>query len=453
MIDSEKFWFKRAQLRAFADEIGACKGGKPLPKGSPLVGLVPMLGEDGLLRVGGRLQHAPMPLDQRHPIILPGNDTITTLLLRKFHKTLMHGGPQVMMRLARRQFWITGGRNVFRKSVQRCVICVRHRGRTMDQRMAPLRVERVTGGYPFLHASIDYCGPFEVKAWKDRCNRIVKCYVAVFICMATRAIHLEVVEGLSTADFIDAYQRFASRRGHCKSIKSDNATNFVGAKRKLDQVLETWKKAERYEVFSTRGIEWTFTMPRSPSQGGNHEAAVKLYKHHLVRMMGARRLSLSEFVSLTTRIEACLNSRPLGVQYDDPTDHIVLTPAHFLIGREFENVAVDEPADDGKTFAYRWRKVQHMHQQFWASWQRDYINALQSRNKWINERHDLEINDIVLIKEDGIPPQQWMIGRVSKLHPGNDGLVRNVTITRMGKDYKRAVQKLCKLPVTGQEEI
>ena len=96
--------------------------------------------------------------------------------------------------------------------------------------------------------------------------------------MATRTIHLKLVLDLTTDAFIDAYERFAARRGHCRSIRSDNAKTYVGAKNKLDHVLEVWNRCAHASVMVSRGIDWHFIMPRPPSQGGSHDVAVKLFK-------------------------------------------------------------------------------------------------------------------------------------------------------------------------------
>lgn len=150
--------------------------------------------------------------------------------------------------------------------------------------------------------------------------------------MATRAIHLELVLDQTSDAFIDAFQRFAARRGYCAQIISDNATTFVGAKRQINEIDKIFRKSSHSSLFSVRGIEWKFIMPRSPSQGGSHEAAVKLFKHHLWRVVGSNVLSVTEANSLVIRIEGCLNSRPLAFQSDDPNDHVVVTPAQLLTG-------------------------------------------------------------------------------------------------------------------------
>lgn len=186
-------------------------------------------------------------------------------------------------------------------------------------------------------------------------------------------------------------------------------------------------------------------MPRSPSQGGSHEAAVKLFKHHIRRVIGSQQLAVTEFQSLITRIEGCLNSRPLISQAEDAGDELALTPAHFLIGGSADIAAADVFSAEKVSLSSKWRHVQLMTHHFWKRWQMDYINNLQNRNKWRTPKENIAVNDIVIIKEDNCSPAIWALGRVVEVHPGGDGLVRNVTLKTQNGMVKRAVQKLCRL--------
>lgn len=194
--------------------------------------------------------------------------------------------------------------------------------------------ERVSPSRPFKVVGVDYCGPFEVNRYSGKCGSKIKCYVAVFICMWFRAVHFEVVNDLSADGFIDAYQRFAARRGNCSKIIWDNATTFVGAKARIDAIYKTIEEASQRTIFRDNRMEWQFIAPRAPWQGGSHEAAVKLFKHHLRREMLSRSLSITEMATLVTHIAGCVNSRPLGGLTEDATDAIALTPMHLLIGSD-----------------------------------------------------------------------------------------------------------------------
>ncbi|XP_064540733.1 uncharacterized protein LOC135430114 [Drosophila montana] len=90
--------------------------------------------------------------------------------------------------------------------------------------MADLPKERLTACRAFEVSGVDFCG---------RNKALVKCYMAVFICFATKAAHLELVKVLSTASFLNALKRFISTRCRPSQIWSDNATNFVGTKNEL----------------------------------------------------------------------------------------------------------------------------------------------------------------------------------------------------------------------------
>lgn len=270
--------------------------------------------------------------------------------------------------------------------------------------------------------------------------------------MATRAIHLEVVDSLSTDAFMDAYECFASTRGNCISITSDNGTNFVGAKNRLNVIRDIWMKCAHLSRFVNQAIEWRFIPPHSPHQGGLWEAAVKSFKHHLYRTVEIDRITILELKSLAKRIEACLNSRPIGVVHEEGTDAIAITPAHFLIGRELRAIATQQPTTEKQSYFSRWRKIQHLHQYFWQRWQADHVNFLLTRSKWQAASKNLAIGDIVLLKEDNYPPQHWPLGVVTKLVTGKDQLVRTVFIKTKKGETSRTIHKLVKLPVNEEEE-
>lgn len=170
-----------------------------------------------------------------------------------------------------------------------------------------------------------------VRSAKGRGHHATKAYVAVFVCLATKAVHIELVGDLTTTAFIAAYERFAARRGTCTHLYSDNATNFVGAakflrsERKLfDDTVQT--------ALASKSTTWHFAPPLSPHFNGLAESAIRSVKHHIRRVIGDNTLTFEEMSTVLTKIEACLNSRPLCPISSDPDNFDALTPAHFLIG-------------------------------------------------------------------------------------------------------------------------
>lgn len=311
--------------------------------------------------------------------------------------------------------------------------------------MAPLPRRRVNPSRPFLAAGVDYCGPFTLRIGTKRSRTTVKGYLAIFICMATKAVHLEVIEDLTSQAFLDAFTRFTSRRAPCPDLYSDNGMAFVGANRYLQEDLAAFQSHYNQQTLAHAGTRWHFITPGAPHQGGLWEAAVKSAKHHLTRLVGSQSLWYHQLHTLATRIEACLNSRPLVPLHDDPEDKMALTPGDFLIGAPL--LAVPEPqlgdVPINRLKQYQWlRKV---HQEFWQRWSDEYLSTLQTRNKWAKREPNIQIDDIVLVRHENLPPTHWRLGRVIAVHPGSDGLARNATLKTTYGECSRPVQKLCRI--------
>lgn len=196
--------------------------------------------------------------------------------------------------------------------------------------MGNLPKVRVTPARPFISTGMDYGGPFIVKVHNLRSIRHVKVYLCIFVCMATKAVHIEVVTDMTTDAFLAALTRFVSRRGLSTNLYSDCGTNFVGADNALKKIIKSTQSSNQFKDFvSTKGIIFHFNPPSAPHQGGLWESAIKSAKHHLKRVIGTNILTLAEFSTLTTQVEAVLNSRPLTPLSSDPSDLTPLTPGHF----------------------------------------------------------------------------------------------------------------------------
>ncbi|GFW01664.1 DUF5641 domain-containing protein [Trichonephila clavipes] len=230
------------------------------------------------------------------------------------------------------------------------------------------------------------------------------------------------------------------------------STTFVGARRKLQEIFKFVSKLNENEHFcdflSQVNIEWHFSPPVSPHFGGLWEAGVKSIKYHLKSVIGNTNLTFEEFSTLFTQVEAILNSRPL-VSLDcdnDPDSLNILTPSHFLMG-EVITSSPEHTNGDKLFLRSRWDIVQKMKLGFWSKWKIDYLSNLQNRTKWKSPNNNFKVGEIVIIKEDNIPPATWPLGKVIETHPGKDGVVRVVTLRTVKGRFKRPIHKLCKLPL------
>ena len=184
----------------------------------------------------------------------------------------------------------------------------------------------------------------------------------------------------------------------------------------------------------------------APHQGGLWERAVCSAKHHLHRVIGDQLLTYEEFVTLTTRVEAILNSRPIVPLSTDPNDLEPLTPGHFLAGGPLKSVIESNLSDIPSNRLRRWQQVQAFSQHIWRRWQQEYLHLLQQRSKWNTPQDNLKIGDLVIIHNSNSPRLHWKMGRISGVSPGKDGIVRVVHLKTATGNYSRPATRVSRLP-------
>lgn len=444
------------QRICFASELHDLQRGRPINSRSCLTPLDPGIDEDGVIRVGGRLNHSSLPYDQKHPIILPKNHKITELIIRKEHISGLHAGTQATLYNLRKNYWIIDGRRQISNVIQHCLTCAKLNPRPINYKMGQLPNVRVSEARPFIHSGVDYCGPFFIKEKRLRNQHKVKAYIAIFTCLATKAVHIELVSDLTTDAFIAALRRFTARRGRCNSMYSDNGTNFVGAKNEIQEIQTLILSSEHNEKvqkhLSEKEITWHFNPPYSPHFGGIWEAAVKSFKKHFLRVVGTETLTFEQLTTLATEIEAILNSRPLTPLSSDINDLLPLTPAHFLIGDTITSLPQQDFSDIPPSRLSIWQNIQRMRQSFWDRWHKEYLSELNAHYRWTTGDHAIKEGSFVLIRDDNLPPMQWRMGRVTTIHPGADGVIRVVSVRTAKGVVDRAVKKLVLLPIDSEAE-
>ena len=444
--DSTVFWLRSVQSSHFSTELSTLEKGDSVSKKSPLRLLHPIIGKENLIRLGGRLVHSALCYDERHPVVLP-RCRVSELLIDWAHRRCLHGGTQLTLRLLRQSYWIISARSLVKSHIHKCVKCVRHSAQTATQLMGDLPSPRVTPSPPFTHTGVDYAGPMDIIKGVSRGQRTTKHYVAVFVCLSTRAIHLESVDDYTTNGFLAAFDRFVARRGLPSDMYSDNGTNFHGADRELSRSFKAVLSDQRFhDSLACDVVTWHFIPPVAPHFGGLWEAGVKSLKYHLRRVIGSHVLSKEEFSTLLCKVEGCLNSRPVAALTDDPSDLSALTPGHFLIGRPLVSVPQQSVLEVNSSRLSRWQRVQAMQEQIWRSWVADYLHSLQTRQKWPASNTDIKIGELVLLKNNLLPPSKWELARITQVHPGMDNRVRVVTLRTAKSAFKRPITQICRLP-------
>ncbi len=362
---------KLSQERFFKAERGSLLVTNEVSRKSIISHLRPYLDKVGLIRVGGRLGKAALSEGQKHPIILHRSDRLAKLICTYIHISNLHVGPTALLALMSLRYHVIGFKHLTKGVSRACVRCRKVYAKTSTQLMGQLPPNRVTPTTPFHHTGADFAGPIMVKRGYTRAHILEKVYLCVFVCMATKAVHIEVVRDLTTEGFLAALRCFVARRGCPETLATDNGTNFVGAQRELKEIyglLHLPKSQDAMDRYcTTQHIRWTHSPARSPHFGGLWEAAVKSMKLLLSKVVGPHNLFIDELYSITVEVEAALNSRPLTPMDSAPDDGIeVLTPGHFLVGRALKSLPATDYSTRKINTLTRWNLCQRLTADVWS---------------------------------------------------------------------------------------
>ena len=439
--------YQLSQEETYADVLHLLRSGKILNKTNPLFCLSPYLAPDQILRVGGRLQQSREPTGIVHPIILSVKSLIARLMVQTLHTNTNHSGPSTMLAILAENFYIAGVKRLCKAISRSCVACQRAYARTMNQQMGRLPPERLRLSPPFHHVGIDFAGPFLTKRGNLRKPVKVKSYACLFVCLVTKAVHIEICSELSTDAFLATFSRFCARRGTPACVFSDNGTNFHGAAHMMEeaqQLLHSKTTQQRLSHLAThQQIEWNFSPSCAPHFGGLWEAGIRGMKAVLRKLLSSQVLTFEELATVLAEAEATLNSRPLLPLDSTETDGLsALTPGHLLIGRPLKAPPMSVNVSSKITLLRRWNLMKRLGVEVWSQWRSRYLQALQARSKWQSRTRNFRKGDIVLLKDDTLTQRTWPLAIILSTSPGSDGLVRVVNVRCLGNVYRRTTNRL-----------
>ena len=434
---------KQLQRKAFADEIAVLQSlssgeqserqtRRQVKKVSCLHRLDPFLDDNRVLRVGGRIRRADESFMSKHPAILPQKHHITKLVINHYHQQTAHQGRGMTLNLLRASgFWIVGGSSAVSRYIRECVTCRRLRGSTQTQKMADLPSDRVTPAPPFTYCGMDCFGPFVIKEGRKELKR----YGLLFTCMASRAVHIETLNSMSTDAFINGLRRFVALRGPVRQLRSDRGTNFVGSE---TEFKKAWAEIDHQMVGNfllKQGCDYTefnFNVPSASHMGGAWERLIRSTRTILQTLMyqSGQQLDDESLRTFLCEATAIINSRPLTVDpLSDPTDPAPLTPNHLLTMKS--RILLPPPGNFQREDLYstkRWRRVQHLTNEFWSRWRKEFLQSLQARQKWTHPQRESSVGDVVIIKDEETPRNHWLLARVEEVYPSEDKHVRKVKL-------------------------
>ncbi|KAK3744013.1 hypothetical protein QZH41_004823 [Actinostola sp. cb2023] len=420
--DAERVIVKYVQKQAFKEELSILNcidkenqessNQSTVKKCSSIYKLDPIM-KDSLLRVGGRLQRAPIENDAKHPIILPKKHHVVKLIINYYHRASAHSGIEYTLSLIRQKYWIIAARSSVRNAVNTCFDCRRRQAPVMQQKMASLPQNRTTPCKPpFTYVGVDCFGPFTVRRGRTTAKR----YGVLFTCLTTRAIHIEVAYSMDTESFINSLRRFVARRGQPDEIRSDTGGNFVKGEKELRMAIQDWNQTQIHEYLLQHNVKWIFNPPAASHHGGVWERCIRTVRKVMKALLKQQVLDDEGLNTLMCEVESIVNGRPITKVSDDPKDLDALTPNHLLLLRAGTATPPGVFSKDDNYTRRRWRQVQYLSNLFWLRWTKEYLPSLQQRQKWNKPQRNLAADDIVLLLDENTPRSTWPLGRVLEVY-------------------------------------
>ena len=445
-LDAETTYIRLQQQYSFAKELGNLSQKKAVSQDSTLSKLDPFVDKDGMLRVGGRLTHSSQHFKIIHPLILPKSSHVTHLIVKHFHEVMKHQGRGITVNALRQNgFWIIGCSRVVSSLIFKCVTCRKLRGQLQSQKMSNLPSDRLAVSPPFTYCGMDCFGPFLIQEGRKQ----MKKYGLLITCMASRAIHIEMLDDMTADACINGLRCFIALRGPVQQIRCDQGSNFVGTRNIFKDALVEMEPELRNFLLKNK-CDFLMNVPSASHMGGVWERQIRTIRSVLsaILVQHKARLDSSSLRTFFYEAMSIVNGRPLSVDHiHDPTGPVPLTPNLLLTMKS--SVVLPPPGKFVEEDVYarkRWRRVQYLANEFWNKWKKEYVHMLQERQKWKKPQRNMEIGDIVILKDEDIPRGYWKLARVTEVTKDSDDLVRKVkvligdaTLSKHGKRLRKPV--------------
>jgi hypothetical protein len=384
---------------------------------------------EGFWIIGERmLLHNPLKKVPEDPPLklLPNNHPFTRLLMEEAHKLGGHRGRDATLARFRHSFWTTQGAKLAKAVKNGCQLCKVRQPQTLTQEMGSLPLGRLQPSAPFSNVVIDMFGPFPVRGEVQK-RTTGKAWGVIFTDMASRAVHIEAVFGYDTASFLLALRRFTGVRGWPATIYSDPGSQLTHAEKELKKIWDSIDKELIYKTSTDNGLQWIFGPADSPWYQGAAESLIKSAKKGLAFCMSGQRFSPAEFLTICTEVANMMNERPLGRIPSEDSAINLLTPNSLLLGRSLSN-SIGDAGAPVVPIKSRVDLVSNICQRFWEKWIELFAPTMIPQTKWHGKARNLQVGDIVLVKDSNMLRSQYHVAEVLETYPDAKGTVRTVSL-------------------------
>ena len=420
--------------------------------------------KDKLIRLRTRLHlSSTIPFDTTNPIVLPKCKWGEQLLL-EIHQDRYHCSQRQTFNEMKKRFWMLGGFSYVKEKVRKLCLTPRCRFRQYESpKMSPLPEIRMDKAVAWRHVGVDYIGPIVVKHdcnekqyGQQKCasHDMHKVWGAVFTCMTSRSVNVELIKSCTTVDFLGAFRRHVADHGRPDTFYSDQAKNFTAADKQLKQVLLKSKDEVRNFTYAdSHPITWRYSSPTAPWANGCTERLVGIFKKQLQIALQKIPLTMDQLTTISKEICACVNDRPLGV-IEQGSDDLQITPNMLVRGRPNTPLrTVNDQTLSMLPYAEQWISRRKELKGFWDRWQSEYLATLSVDNKWVKGQSSMiKPGDVVTIKPETLGKNQWRIARVMEVHKNQDGLVTTATVKMPnGTVLRRTLRQLALLEASFED--
>ena len=385
------------------------------------------LDDSKVWRCGGRMHNADLPSEAVTPILLDKSHRLAELIVTEAHQRVQHSGVKATLTEIRSRYWLVKGRQFVRNLIYKCVTCRCLEGRPYSSIPSPpLPDFRVKQSRPFSCTGVDFAGPMYVKDHDTTGGE--KTWLCLYTCCSTRAVHLELVIGLSAVTFIQCFKRFTARRGIPSLMVSDNAKTFKSAAHLIQKVLESPEVAK---AFTQLQVKWKFNLEKAPWHGGLFERLIKSAKRCIKKTIGKSTLTYVELLTVITEVDAVLNSRPISYVSTEDLDE-PLTPSHLLMG--FRVLSLPDPPrldiedpdydESPSELTHRMKHFLTTVQNFWKRWKTEYLHELREHHRTqridCGDREAVKEGEIVVVFDESHPRMLWRLGKIESVIHSTD---------------------------------
>ena len=420
--------------------------------------------KDKLIRLRSRLHlSSTVPFDTTNPIILPKSKWGERLLLET-HQDRYHCSQRQTFNELRKRFWMLGGFSYVKQKVRKLCLTPRCRFRQYESpKMSPLPEIRMDKSVAWKHVGVDYVGPITVKHdckekqyGQQKCNDhdLHKVWGAVFTCMTSRSLNVELIKSCTTFDFLGAFRRHVADHGRPDTFYSDQAKNFTAADKQLKQVLvKSKEEIQNFTYADNYPITWRYSSPTAPWANGCTERLVGIFKKQLQIALQKIPQTYDNLVTISKEICSCVNDRPLGVT-EQGSDDIQITPNMLVRGRPNTPLRTTSDHELSKLpYAEQWVRRKQELKSFWDRWQSEYLATLSVDSKWAKGHSSMiKPGDVVTLKPETLGKNQWRIARVMEVHKNLDGLITTATVKLPnGTVLKRTLRQLALLEASFED--